>query len=248
MPGKRKRTSPYLLTNKYARGRGSRYYARKYAYGARRIPPAVPGYTRQSGFYGRYARGAGPAEQKFFDTTLNFTVDATGEVPATGQLTLIPQGVTESTRVGRKCVIKSVTIHAGAYLVPAATATSSGVVSMFLVLDKQCNGAAAANADVWSSGDLNIAMRNLANSSRFVVLKKWKFGINSQAGATTAYNNQSRPLDYYKKCNIPIEYSSTTGAITEIKSNNLFLMAGCNALLDDLVTISGTCRLRFSDS
>ena len=32
-------------------------------------------------------------ELKFFDTALSFTCDATGEVPATGQLALIPQGI-----------------------------------------------------------------------------------------------------------------------------------------------------------
>jgi len=80
-----------------------------------------PGYDRTGGSYGRYA-GRG-AELKFFDTSLSFLFDTTGEVPATGQLVLIPQGVTESTRVGRKCVIKSVHLKGITQGVPGAAAT-----------------------------------------------------------------------------------------------------------------------------
>ena len=52
------------------------------------------------------------------------------------------------------------------------------------------------------------------------------------------------PVDWYKKVDIPMDWSSTTGAITEIRSNNIFLTAGA-AGFDDVVTFSGTCRLRF---
>jgi len=65
-----------------------------------------PGVDRTGGYYGRFA-GRG-AELKFFDTATSFSIDTSPEVPATGQLVLIPQGVTESTRVGRKCVIRSI--------------------------------------------------------------------------------------------------------------------------------------------
>lgn len=203
-----------------------------------------PGYTRSSGFYGRFGKGG---ELKFFDTSLSFLIDATGEVPATGQLALIPQGVTESTRVGRKCTIKSIAMKGNLLYAPAAAASGSTNAVMYLVLDKQCNGAAAGATDVFTGTNFVTLFHNLANSQRFVVLKTWKWTINSSAGATTAYNNVSRMWSGFKKCNIPIEYSSTTGAITEIRSNNLFLLASSDGTSDDLITIGGTCRLRFSD-
>lgn len=203
------------------------------------------GYQRQSGFYGRF-QGKN-AENKFFDTNLSFSFDTTGEVPATGQLTLIPQGVTESTRVGRKATIKSIHIRGLVNFVPgAAVATASDLLYLYLVLDKQCNGAAAAITDVLTSATMGIGMINMANSERFTVLKRITVQIASQAGATTAFANNSRIVDYYHKCNLPIEYSSTTGAITEIRSNNIFLLAAAT-LNDDISTMSGTCRLRFSD-
>jgi len=212
--------------------------------GTRKKMRVVPGYTRTSGFYGRFSKGSG--EQKFFDTALAFSFDTTGEVPATGQLVLIPQGVTESTRVGRKCVIKSIQLHGIATFVPAAAAVATEITNLFLILDKQCNGAAAGVTDVFTSADLWDAFHNLSNSGRFVIIKKWRWSFQPGAGATTAYNDVVKHFEFYKKCNIPIEFSSTTGAITEIRSNNLFLMAG-GSRTDDLVTVNGACRVRFTD-
>lgn len=189
----------------------------------------------------------GDSELKFFDTSLSFQVDATGEIPATGQLALIPQGDTASTRDGRKAVIKSIQLHGSTTFVPGASATAASVCWLYLVLDTQCNGAVPANgvADVLTSTNFTIAIRNLNNSERFKILKKWCFRYISNAGVTTAYNNVIIPFDYYLKCNIPMIWNSTSGALTEITSNNLFLMAGSDNNSDDQVAVSGTCRLRF---
>jgi len=204
----------------------------------------TPGYTRTGGNYGRYA-GRG-AELKFFDTTTSFNIDQTGEVPATGQLNLIPQGVTESTRVGRKCVLKSIQAKWDLAYSPAAAAIAATVGVIYVILDKQANGAAAAATDVFTGTNLTQAMHNLSNSQRFVVLKKMPFVFNAQAGVSTAYNSTVKHVEFYKKCNIPLEFSSTTGAITEIRSNNVFLLAGAYNT-DDLIGVSGVVRVRFSD-
>lgn len=204
-----------------------------------------PGYVRTGGYYGRFS-GPG-AEQKFFDTSLSFTIDATGEVPATGQLNLIPQGVTESTRVGRKCVLKSIQARGTFTYSPGAAASASTSAMMYLVLDKQCNGAAAGATDVFTGTDFTTAFHNLSNSQRFVILKKMRMNFTSAAGVTTAYNNVNKPWEFYKKCNLPLEFSSTTGAITELRSNNVFLMAGSDGNSDDLITVNGRARVRFSD-
>lgn len=211
------------------------------------------GYLRTQGYYGRYT-GIVP-ELKFFDTAISFLVDDTAEIPATGQLSLIPQGDTQSTRNGRKCIVKSIDIHGTANMVPAAGATAAVVVYFYVILDTQCNGAAAtvadANTGIFTNANLAIANHTLANGSRFRVLKKWVFAFNSTAGATTAYNNCIVPFAFYKKCEIPLEYdaAATTGAITTIRSNNIFLVAGAaNNGQDDTVAVQGVCRLRFQDA
>jgi len=205
----------------------------------------VPGDERIGGFYGRFSGPAG--ELKFFDTALSFTVDSTGEVPATGQLALIPQGVTESTRVGRKATVKSIQIRASALYDPSVGVTAVGLVNIYVVQDTQCNGAAAAITDVLTGNNMATAMINLANSGRFRILKKIQHAFIPKAGATTAFNTDIFQIEFYRKVDIPIEYSSTTGAITEIRSNNIFLLAGATST-DDTVTITGNCRLRFSDN
>jgi len=215
----------------------------------RTLTPAERGVDRRAGYYGRFTGPA--AELKFFDTTLNFTADTTAEVPATGQLSLIPQGVTESTRVGRKCTIKSIQINGVMTHVPAAAATSSFILSVALVQDTQTNGAAAAVSDVYDmvGNALPVSVRNIENGDRFKILKRWDIPFTSASGVTTAYNNVSKKWDFYKKCQIPLEFSSTTGAITELKSNNVFIVAGTStAAADDTVTVNGICRLRFSDN
>lgn len=215
----------------------------------RRVAYATPGFYRKVGNYGRYginARSQGlTPEVKFFDTALNFGFDATGEVPATGQLTLIPQGDTESTRDGRMAVIKSIQIRAVVQGTPAAAATFASNCYLYLVLDTQCNGAAAAVTDVFTSNVLATAMLNLNNSGRFRILKRWLIKNEAQAGVSGAYNNTTKQIEYYKKCNIKVDWSSTTGALTEIRSNNLFLVAGSDTATDDAVACTGTCRLRF---
>jgi len=220
---------------------------------SRRIPASLPaslaGRYRRTGFYQRFGAAAAAAgfkpEKKFFDTTLSFLFDTTGEVPATGQLALIPQGDTESTRDGRECVIKGIHIRGNMTFTPAAAATAAGATHLYLILDTQCNGAAAAITDVFTESALSVSMLNLANSGRFRILKHWTHYWNASAGVTTAYNDIVKAIDFYKPLNLKMQFSSTTGAITEIKSNNLFLCAGATANIDDLVTFAGRCRLRF---
>jgi len=183
-------------------------------------------------------------ELKSLDTALSFNFDATGEVPATGQLALIPQGDTESTRDGRLAYIKSIQIRGVLTMNPAAAASGGDVCHLYLVLDTQANGAAAGITDVFTANTLATAFLNLNNSGRFKILKHWVLVYNSSAGVTTAYNSVFAQLEYYKRCNIKMDWSSTTGAITEIRSNNLFLCAG-SAIGDDITNMTGNCRLRF---
>jgi len=216
-----------------------------------RLPPKgfKAGTERVSGFYGRFNQGnkGDGNEDKFFDTAISFTCDATAEVPATGQLNLIPQGITESTRVARKACIKSIHIRAQARFDPAATTFGVDSAYVYVVLDKQCNGAAAAATDVLTSTNIYTAMINMANSERFVILKRFVIPMQATAGVQGAFGKCMVPIEWYKKVNIPLEFSSNTGAITEIKSNNVFLIAG-SGFDDDLTNISGTCRIRFSDN
>lgn len=189
-------------------------------------------------------------EMKFFDTTLSFNIDATGEIPATGQLSLIRLGTSESNHIGRKCTVKSIQARMNLVFTPAAAATASVVTYIYLILDKQCNGAVATVAgdanSVFDSTDLRLALRLRANQERFVFLKSWTRVFNAAAGVTTAYNNHSQQIDWFGKCNIQLDFGADAGAITDLRSNNIFLIAGSNGP-DDLVNCAGKVRLNFLD-
>jgi len=201
--------------------------------------------------YSRPVRRGPPGEVKYLDTVLNFAFDTTGEVPATGQLNLIPQGAGEQERIGRKVHIKS--IHIKANLLPNTAAWSGGTtIRLLLVQDKQCNGAAATYSGVNGvlQNDSTMSFRNITNVDRFIIHKDWNMPINAPAGVTGSFSPKATVLEFHKKCDIPIEFdnSAATGALTTIRSSNLFLLArGSPAGDDDLIAVTGFARIRYID-
>lgn len=187
-------------------------------------------------------------ELKVFDTALSFDVDSTGEVPATGQLCLIQTGDTLNNRDGAVVQVKSLQLRFQFVFTPGASASASALFTIYVILDRQANGAAAAVTDVLTSTNCNTALGNVPNQYRFKVLRKLQFALPSQAGVTTAYNNVVVGHEEYIKFNTPIElrYTASTGAISDLASNNIFLIAGANTASDDLINVAGTARLRFT--
>lgn len=223
-------------------GRGSRT---KHRYTNR--PTYNPGVTRTGGYYGRFQPGGN--ELKFFDTVFSGGIDATGEIAPGGgtqtALNLIAQGTTESQRIGRKCVIKRIDLKGDITL---ANNIGSATYNVCLILDTQANGAYPTYTDVFET-DSPRSFLNLANSQRFRVMKRWFGVLNQNAGdGSGGYQSVRRTLKFNKSCNIPIEFSSTTGAITEIRSNNLFVMWDCDITEDDAMNVNMSWRLRFSDN
>jgi len=209
----------------------------------------LQGYARVGGNYGRYgysAKRAGFApELKFFDTSIGGTVDNTMEVIQTS-LALIPQDDTQSGRDGRLAVIKSIQVRGVLEFNPAATDGMANVW-FYVVLDTQANGAAPAVTDIFTSTAAGQNLINLNNSGRFRILKKLCYTFNPTAGIVGAFGGKSAVVDFYIPCNIKMDWSSTTGAITEIRSNNILMVAGAdvNGAADDLVAYEFNSRVRF---
>ncbi len=213
-----------------------------------RLTRVQRGFQRTGGFFGRFS-GPG-AELKFFDLDIDdATVAANGTIAA-DSVNKIPQGVTEVTRVGRKCTIRSIGWRFNLATVEADGSTdplNSDTVRVILYLDKQANGATAAVTDILESDDYQ-SFNNLANKSRFRTLMDRTYTLNVKAGGGNGTNSDWAATriddDFFKKVNIPIEFDATTGAITEIKSNNIgVLLLGFAAT----TTFSSKMRIRFSD-
>ncbi len=161
-------------------------------------------------------------ELKFHDLDINDTVIAAGGNIAASSVLLIAAGDTESTRDGRKMTVKKI---GWKFLInmEAATGTiSSETVRVILYLDSQANGATAAVTDLLASDDFQ-SFNNLSNSRRFRTLMDRTYSLNipSCQGTTTSGMEFAINDSFYHTCNIPIEYSATAGALTELRSNNI---------------------------
>ncbi len=230
-----------------------RPYARpKTVYKKRRTGSSsfIPGVDRTGGYYGRYSGRDG--ELKFHDVDLDDAVVAIGG-NVTPTINIIAQGVTESTRVGRKCTIKSMNWNWIIRLPESdAQATPAGGDSIRIIvyLDKQCNGAAASATDLLETDDFQ-SYRNLANSGRFVFLMDKMITLNYQGMASdgagvVSQANFAKTGVFFKKCDIPIEYdnSASDGTLATIRTNNLGVMI---VGLSGTMTFFSKIRLRFSD-
>lgn len=245
----------YVMGRKYAvYGKTPKIQmGRAVGYGGTRIRGGVkytPGLDRRAGLYGRFSgRSVVNKERKYFDTSMSITFDQTAEVPATGgQLNLVPTGQLANTRIGRKFWIKSIQMRGTILHHNNGTTDNAGIAYMYLVLDKQCNGAAAGVSDVMTSTQLATARVKIENTDRFRIIKRWVFEKKFNAGVQSAWGDERHAVDWYKKCNILIDFAvdNTDGSLAGVKSNNLFMLAG-SIQADDLITYSGYCRLRFED-
>ncbi len=207
----------------------------------------TPGVDRVGGFYGRYSGRGG--EMKFHDVDLDDANIAASAITAT--INIIGQGVTESTRVGRKCTIRRIQWRYQISLPEVdalGTPASGDTVRIILYKDKQANGATANATDileaaVWQS------FRNLANSGRFDILMDKLHNINYMGLASDGAGVVSQAAvihnyTFFKNCSIPIEFDNTTGAITEIRSNNIGVLL---LSATQVAAFESGFRLRFSD-
>ena len=175
---------------------------------------------------------------------------AAGPINPNGvSLNLISQGTSQNQRIGNKVCLHAIRARGVFQLINNIT-NSSAVVRVLLVRDKQCNGAQAVPADVLevtaaATTDYN-AFLDMDNLDRFDIIKDktYKIGESGFGIVGTGSAVCTIPFKMSHKIKNPsyqeIIYSSTTGAITEVRSNNyFFLVFASNAN----VTLSGKTRV-----
>lgn len=188
------------------------------------------GYSRTGGYYGRFT--ASGNELKFYDVAVSDgAISASGAILASGSINNIAQDTTESTRIGRACTLTSFHMRWTVkvpYVNDAALPSNGDSVRMIIYIDKQCNGATAAVTDILETADIH-SFRNLANSNRFRVLSDKitllnYTNITSEAPGTVTCHAYSKEMTMNKTVNIPLEFNGITGALTEIRSNNVGIL------------------------
>lgn len=174
------------------------------------------------------------------------------------------QGSNAYQRAGRKIDIMRIHLTGYVYQNQAGAAPTADYLRLMLVFDKQPDGAAfsigALLADVSSAGAVTTNSRsgtNLDNADRFIMLRDLRFKTDVGGGASA---NQPRQVssetdakwefNEYIKVHLPAVYAATsnTGAITDIQSGSLYLVAmGLNAGVDAQYSAATHTRIRYVD-
>lgn len=170
---------------------------------------------------------------------------SSGAVTTTGwieYLSNVGQGVEPDQRIGRKFVVKSMSMRLEVQFhdnnnsyatLHDAVANANDRVRIIVFVDKQCNGAVVTISDLLKEIDGQVSIdsfRNMENMGRFKVLAdKWVDSDNKTvilAGNSYHFPKERRTVNmYFKNLNIPHEFDQTTGSITGCRTNCLYLFA-----------------------
>jgi len=198
-------------------------------------------------------------ENKFYDTGINSTTvpqtTAGAEMdPAANVscLNAIAQGDGESNRDGRQCKLTSIQVKgyvARGTSSDGADVAISPLVRVLIVWDKQTNGVQLNSEDVLQDAafdDVN-SLRNAQYMRRFQVLYDQTFELGPLTAGTDGANtiSQAGPtkrFDFYKKINIPVNFTGTTADIANITDNSIHVMAIASG---GSCTIGYQARVRF---
>ncbi len=188
-------------------------------------------------------------ELKFLDTDI---VDGTIAANMTKfNPQVIPQGDEESQRIGRKVIIKSLSIKGTLQLIASTSgASSSEVLVMKVIHDSQTNGAEFATAQLLEADTFD-SYNNLANRNRFRILKAEYFefsaGGAAPTGAALIFSEVTKVVDCHLKMNISVEYDNSfnTGVIGTVTSNSIWVVF--QTLTGELISSNLKMRIRYTD-
>ena len=236
---KRRRASKTAFFNSLLK---TRRYARK-----RTKQPLIGkrrGLFRKTGFYGRF-RGEG-AENKFHDVNLIIQPVIGGSI--LDSIIKIPQGTGESERIGRKINIVSLQLNYTLHLAVDPIGSTSQSVRVIIYVDQQTNGVGTGQFDLLNTNEIN-SHYNLANQDRYAILWDKTWDMNRKASAAVGAGSASviKQGQYNIPLDIPVEYSGTTGGITEFRTNNISIMT-FRRFNAGSVAMDAFFRLRYSDA
>ncbi len=169
-------------------------------------------------------------ELKFFDIVISDdTVSATGAVQTA--VNLIPQGIGEEQRIGRKIIVRSISARFQIRLPnlnDQSDIQGGDTLRIIIYIDHQCNEAAAVVLDILETATYD-SYRNLSNSKRFTILRDKFVTLNRRVAMSDGTNTSQSPevlmhWSFYSKLNVPIQYSTTAGTQANITGNNIAYM------------------------
>lgn len=257
-----------------------RSYPRKRARARRTgIPRALRGYVRIAGMYGRY-QGVAKPELKIFDNIGRLkAIDAASVIPIAGRVDAvltddvvdnvgISFGTGVNERIGSRITLRSIFFTGLVYNHSNAVGVQD-TIRWWLVLDNQCNGTKPDYDDIFArltTKDANpvgtlkgdtvattglAPLRNPANGKRFRILKEGICNMTHISNnAATNFWVVQKPVKWYMKLSLPIEYQQVTntagtGLTAELRETAIWFVTQSTSATADF---SWTMRLRYSDA
>lgn len=185
-------------------------------------------------------------------TGLTFTIDSTSSTSssaATGQLLVgLVQGIASTERIGKHIQVKRIQVRGNMNYAPGAAAGGCNNADMWLIYDRQPNGAQATWAEIMSDAGVGRAAFALLSTNyekRFKVLWHKHEDYVPPAGVSTAWGGVLRQFEIDLPLSLDVEYTSTAGAITELTQANLFFAFGSSS--DNTTTVTGNSRITYFD-
>jgi len=192
-------------------------------------------------------------ERKYIDTELDIS-DLTSQWNV-HLCNGVATGDSYDSRDGRKVVVKSIQIRG------TISPTDAQVVNrhhrMILFVDKQNSSNDPTGAGAPATAEMALLLRdntdshsmlNPVTSGRFQILKDWSFSLGFSDTTNGAIQDPTwKDIKLYKKLNIPVLYSATTGGASAINDKALYI-----AVMNTASTGTGSkvfldVRVRFLD-
>ncbi len=205
------------------------------------------GRDRISGFYGRFKPTFGK-ELKFLDTLTDEEAFLINKWSLVSTVMLVGRDTGPSDRIGRNFTIRSLQWR---FNIVKQIGIPSVTIRVAVVHDKQSNGKVPTQEDIWVIQPSGLTQpqwqqyRNLENISRFEILWDKTYTLDAWTGnqSPTSINDT-----YYKKVNIKVEMSGTSGPATmlDVKDNSIHVFAIQSLVTANPVHLHGTFRIRFT--
>lgn len=190
---------------------------------------------------------------KFIDKTLTeqtiTNVSPGTDLLPVGDSTLmeIPQGTSESERIGRKCILKKIMIRIDIEMIQQDNSSfTEDTIRLVLFEDHQCNGIQASLSGLLQAPVDTYSFRQMAVSRRFRVLWDQTLQLNNLVGAgngtTNNFGRRVYHMERYYNLNLPLNFKFATGDVSELQENNVVFTAISK---HGRCTLKGKIRLRF---
>lgn len=194
--------------------------------------------------FGVATSGSAGPEKKVVDIQVGSTSVVTGTPYILSMLAGIAEGTALAQRVGAKILLKSMDLEMNIIGAPGANAAANyatSVVDIFVIWDKQPDGATPSVGSILVSTSTNLTFGNTNNLDRFVVLRRRTVNLDFQQSMSETWREH-----------IPLELACRFGdATASPQTNDIYVVAvspnSVNAA-NLTAAISYVARMKFTDA